>query len=659
VNKCLIICFTIFSIVIPIGTQPQLESNYAFAEINSQSINDDEVEYTDEDRDSSYSSTSETRSKLNVKDPFGSLPDTRYSNTNINQSNNTNNDNSNDILSLEKTTSTESSSTSSSQTSQAESSNEVYGDFNGDGFDDLAIGVQQENIGAVSDAGAVNVIYGSSNGLSATSPIPDQFWTQDTSNVNDLVEEGDIFGNALSSGDFNGDGFDDLAIGVPLEDVVTETRGTQFNAGAVNVLYGSSSGLSATSPIPDQFWTQDTSNVQDLAEGDDFFGTVLSSGDFNGDGSDDLAIGVPFEDVDTGGGTIFNAGAVNVIYGSSNGLSATSPIPDQFWAQETPSVNDPSELQENFGHALSSGDFNGDGSDDLAIGVPAEDVDTGGGTITSAGAVNVIYGSLSGLSATSPRSDQFWTQDTSNVQDLAEELDFFGTVLSSGDFNGDGFDDLAIGVPTEDVDTGGGTISDAGAVNVIYGSLSGLSATSPRSDQFWAQETPSVNDPSELEDTFGNALSSGDFNDDGIDDLAIGVKFEDVLGLGDDQAGAVNVIYGSSTGLSATSPLPDQFWTQNAASVNDLSESNDNFGFSLYASDFNGDGIDDLAIGVPFEDLGPGGTPITDTGAVNVIYGSSTGLSATSPLPDQFWGQDTANVNDPSESSDNFGFALG
>jgi FG-GAP repeat len=356
VNKCLIICFTIFSIVIPVGTQPQLESNYAFAEINSQSINDDEVEYTDEDRGSSYSSTSETRSKLNVKDPFGSLPDTPYSNININKSKNTNNDNSNDILSLEKTTSTESSSTSSSQTSQAESSNEVYGDFNGDGFDDLAIGVPGEDVdtggGTVSDAGAVNVIYGSSNGLSATSPLPDQFWTQESTNVNDLAEEGDIFGNALSSGDFNGDGFDDLAIGVPLEDVVTETRGTQFNAGAVNVLYGSSSGLSATSPIPDQFWTQDTSNVQDLAEGDDFFGTVLSSGDFNGDGSDDLAIGVPFEDVDTGGGTIFNAGAVNVIYGSSSGLSATSPRSDQFWTQDISNVQDLAEEGDLFGSAL-------------------------------------------------------------------------------------------------------------------------------------------------------------------------------------------------------------------------------------------------------------------------------------------------------------------
>ena len=69
-NKCLMICLTIFSILLPIGVQPQIEFNYAFAEINSQSINDN-VENSDEGKNSSYSSTSESRSKLNFKNPFG------------------------------------------------------------------------------------------------------------------------------------------------------------------------------------------------------------------------------------------------------------------------------------------------------------------------------------------------------------------------------------------------------------------------------------------------------------------------------------------------------------------------------------------------------------------------------------------------------------
>ena len=184
VNKCFIICFTIFSILLPIGIQPQLESNYAFAEINSQMTND-EVEYSGEGEGTSYSSSSETKSRLNVTNPFGSVDD----NNKIVKTN---------ILSLEKI-STESSSTTSSQSAQAESSNEVYGDFNGDGFDDLAIGVAAEDLGSIfnADAGGVEVIYGSSVGLSATSPHADQFWTQDSANIDDSAEVEDLFAFSL------------------------------------------------------------------------------------------------------------------------------------------------------------------------------------------------------------------------------------------------------------------------------------------------------------------------------------------------------------------------------------------------------------------------------------------------------------------------------
>jgi hypothetical protein len=82
------------------------------------------------------------------------------------------------------------------------------------------------------------------------------------------------------------------------------------------------------------------------------------------------------------------------------------------------------------------------------------------------------------------------------------------------DFNGDGFSDLAIGVPIEDV----GTVGDAGAVNVIYGSLGisinsgGLSATVPlggfgRTDQIWTQDSPNIEDAGETDDRFGSSLA--------------------------------------------------------------------------------------------------------------------------------------------------------
>src|SRR5206468_7203763 len=119
--------------------------------------------------------------------------------------------------------------------------------------------------------------------------------------------------------------------------------------------------------------------------------------------------------------------------------------------------------------------FNGDGKDDLAIGIPRETVDSAstGAPVSVAGAVNVIYGSSKGLSATLTKTNQIWTQNSGSVDDSAEVGDEFGASLAAGDFNGDGFDDLAVGVLFEDI----GSIIDAGAVNVIYGSSSGLSAT--------------------------------------------------------------------------------------------------------------------------------------------------------------------------------------
>ena len=124
-------------------------------------------------------------------------------------------------------------------------------------------------------------------GLSATNVLADQFWTQNSTDIEDDAEIEDYFGNSISSGDYNGDGFDDLSVGVPYEGL-----GTVDNVGAVHVIYGSAVGLSATAVLADQFWTQNSTDIEDDAEAFDAFGWALSSGDYNGDGFNDLSIGV-------------------------------------------------------------------------------------------------------------------------------------------------------------------------------------------------------------------------------------------------------------------------------------------------------------------------------------------------------------------------------
>jgi len=216
--------------------------------------------------------------------------------------------------------------------------------------------------------------------------------------------------------DFNGDGFADLAVGVPGEDA----NGGAGDTGGVSVIYGSAGGLSATA-TPDQFWTQDSPNVEGTAEPGDQFGFSLAVANFGGSWPHaDLAIGVPYDNV---GAT--SAGAVSVIYGSSAGLSATA-TPDQIWTQDSPDVEGIAGAYDGFGSALTTGDFNADFRSDLAIGVPSEDAPH-----TSDGGVNVIYGSLAALSATTT-PDQFWGQDTPNVEDAAEASDYFGRELAAG-----------------------------------------------------------------------------------------------------------------------------------------------------------------------------------------------------------------------------------
>ncbi len=217
------------------------------------------------------------------------------------------------------------------------------------------------------------MLYGSSTGVTSR----DQIWHQGTKGVKGALERGDNFGWSLASSDFDGDGYADLAVGVPNEDIRT-TR----NAGAVQVLYGSAAGLTAR----DQIWHQGKPGVPGGNQRDDMFGATLAAGDFNADGYADLAVGLPYD----------NNGAVVLLPGSSTGLTSAGAVRLRQGKAGMPST--PSGY-ENFGRTLAVGDIDGDAIDDLFIGVAFESdnlpSDDGAGS-----AVHVLRGSATGVNPT-------------------------------------------------------------------------------------------------------------------------------------------------------------------------------------------------------------------------------------------------------------------
>lgn len=481
-------------------------------------------------------------------------------------------------------------------------------DFNADGHADLAVGVPFY-LAAPEDVGAVNVLYGSAGGLTS---VADQMWAQHDL-ITDLTEDEDSFGDALAAGDFNGDGAVDLAVGCP-----GETIGTQTGAGAVQVLYGVRGvGLSAAGS---QFWHQDSPGIGGGAEEGDYFGFSLGVGDFNGDGFDDLAVGVPYEDITTVG----EAGAFHVIYGGTGGLTE---IGDQVWWRGENDLPGAVQFAENLGYALVAGDFDGDGFDDLAVSSPGANPNS----LYEAGRVAVLFGAQAGLSAVGSLD---FVQGWHGVPDVAEEGDRFGEALVSGDFNGDGFADLSIGAPREDWNTA----TDSGAFVMLYGSAEGPTSTG----------SVLVGDrEGEASDLYSYSMAAGDLNDDGYDDLIVGIPSED---LGTTlNAGALEIMYGSSIGIVRRPGL--DIWHQDSVDVLDDAEQGDHFGLALATGDFNNDGFVDVAVGVPHEDLGS----VVDAGAVQVLLGSAEGVTATG---NQFWNQDSPDIEGTAQIDANFGDAL-
>ena len=486
---------------------------------------------------------------------------------------------------------------------------QVSGDFNGDGRADLAVDVEGQAVGGHSQAGAVQVIYGSRHGLSGSR---DRIFTQDTPGIKESAEDVDEFGNSMASGDFNGDGRADLAIGTPFED-----RGANQNAGVVQILYGSANGLRAKG---NQLLVEGRNGLKGSVGPGDNFGASLAAANLGRGRQDDLAIGVSRDLVDGQS----EAGAVQVVYGTRHGRRAKH---NQRFTQDTP--------HDEFGYSLAAADLGRDHHADLAVGSFNESV----GMVSEAGAVSVLYGSRNGVRA---KGGQLFTQDTPGVKDAAEQGDRFGASLAAADFGRTKRADLAIGVPFEGV----GTANGAGAVNVLYGSKHGLVA---QGSQLFTQDTLGVGDGSESGDQFSRSLAAANLGRGGRADLAVGVPEECVPAGLCVSAGAVNVIYGSPHGLSQTGA---GYFNQDTPGVKGTAAVADEFGWAVTAGRFRGTKVADLAIGVPFDDV----VNNTDNaGAVNVLRGSPGGITTSG---NRLLAQGSCGLAGTPEPNDYFGSEL-
>ncbi|BCL21875.1 VCBS repeat-containing protein [Streptomyces tuirus] len=425
-------------------------------------------------------------------------------------------------------------------------------DFNGDGIGDVAFSAAGAYVSGKKDAGQLVVLYGTKTGVSSAkrSAI-----SQNTTGNPGTAETGDVFGADSAYADFNGDGYDDLAVSSPMEDV-----GSDKDGGGVAVLWGSAQGITGKGvSIADAAPTKH-----------DRWGRNLAAGDFDGDGKADLAVGNTSNTVYVlkGGisasGTALKgrygvkapvqasgdgSGPLNITAGDVNGDHRTDLVVDgfetatgEYWNANYLLPGTSSGLSAAGAQPLKAGvitgiaDVNGDGYGDIVTGMHWNKTDDG---VTFPGAsdggkVWITYGTADGAGSTTGI-----TQNTGNVPGSSERNDYFGYELDLGDVNGDGYQDLVVGVAGEDI----GSVADAGQLVVLYGSASGINTSS--GTQSFAQSTAGVPGSDEKGDFLGTDVKLEDVTGDGRADVLAG-SYEN------DGNGAVLYLPSNGTKITAT-----------------------------------------------------------------------------------------------------------